>query len=494
MWSGKFSTMGTEMEQSTMQELLIQEVIEIAGSQIEIPLNEEQFIPQGTLQKPETPDQLSLTPEGQKTSARQYKRCCKPKLVDALGYMYNVKRVRGRGVTDWQCTVRGKSMACRASFKQKNGGFIPGPQPHLHMAESQMDTKDLQNNKDEPSQTSKKRKKAAKMTKAKLATVEAKVSDDKRKKSKKSAKVPNIVQYMNRKPRLVDKRSGFTYCIKRVQNEITTWKCVLRDTTIKCPAVLIQEEGQFVLGSKSHNHKGGIQVDAVPKIDVGSKVNGRGNKSIAEQAWEIAGNISAAQTGHSAEPPAADPQMPMLSQNAQDAGYRLLQSSSQRCRPRLVDSQGYTYNIKRVRQKVVDWQCTVRNKKMHCPVYLKESQGVITPGPHQHIHSPEPGAVVKSLVKAEIRTRAVENLALPTKDIVSQVLMQQESEEPAVAILSPVNLARMAYRAREVKKKKYFNNFLCGLARFHEDGRSTLTGEDIGDCENEDDSDSDDEQ
>ncbi|XP_038076735.1 uncharacterized protein LOC119744726 isoform X1 [Patiria miniata] len=480
--------MATEMEQTAMQELLIQQVIEIAESNVDVEIIDDQFVP----------GQASLSPVKWKRSTKQYKRICKPKLVDALGYVYNVKRVRAHGATDWQCTARGKSISCRATVKQKKGGFIPGPQPHVHMAESQIDTTDVVDGTNAKSKTTKKAKKAkkaekpVKMTKAMLSSMKAEIPDSKYRKSKKLAKLQNIVNYQ--KPRLVDNRNGFTYSIKRVRNEDTSWKCILRDSTIKCPAVLRQCKEQFALGSKPHNHEGGIQVETVPKTQKAPKAKRKQKKCIAEQAWDIVNDGGA----NTSEPPvallASEPQTSRLSEEAQAAGYRFLQSSSQRCRPRLVDSQGFMYNVKRVRKKAVDWQCTVRSKKMRCPVFLKECDGVITPGPHQHTHAPEPGALVKSVVKAAIKAKAIENFNQPTKEIVSQVLTQQVSEEPTAAVLSPVNLARMAYRAREGKKKLYFNNILCGLARFHPDGTGSWAGGNVDDGDSDNSSDSDEDQ
>ena len=42
--------------------------------------------------------------------------------------------------------------------------------------------------------------------------------------------------------------------------------------------------------------------------------------------------------------------------------YQILQDSTTKGRPKLVDSRGYCYNIKRRRPNATDWQCTIRRK------------------------------------------------------------------------------------------------------------------------------------
>ena len=39
--------------------------------------------------------------------------------------------------TDWQCSVRSKTVKCRATVKEKNGTFIEGPQPHCHQPQAE---------------------------------------------------------------------------------------------------------------------------------------------------------------------------------------------------------------------------------------------------------------------------------------------------------------------------------------------------------------------
>jgi hypothetical protein len=56
----------------------------------------------------------------------------KEKLADSEGYTYTVKERRTNGNTVWTCSVRNKSLWCKARVTQKADGFARGSQPHIH--------------------------------------------------------------------------------------------------------------------------------------------------------------------------------------------------------------------------------------------------------------------------------------------------------------------------------------------------------------------------
>lgn len=59
----------------------------------------------------------------------------KTKLIDSMGFAYNVKSKRSYA-TYWQCTVRPKGAACKASVTERDGQFTPGVSAHNHTAQA----------------------------------------------------------------------------------------------------------------------------------------------------------------------------------------------------------------------------------------------------------------------------------------------------------------------------------------------------------------------
>ena len=60
----------------------------------------------------------------------------KEKLADSEGYTYTLKTRRANGNQVWRCSVRNKSVWCKATVQQKDDDvFTRGSQPHVHPAE-----------------------------------------------------------------------------------------------------------------------------------------------------------------------------------------------------------------------------------------------------------------------------------------------------------------------------------------------------------------------
>ena len=54
--------------------------------------------------------------------------------MDSLGYSYNVRSKRSYA-TYWQCTVRPRGNACKATVIQRDGTFQAGANAHNHSSE-----------------------------------------------------------------------------------------------------------------------------------------------------------------------------------------------------------------------------------------------------------------------------------------------------------------------------------------------------------------------
>ena len=64
----------------------------------------------------------------------QGSKCGKTILVDSLGFTYNLQSKRSYA-TYWQCTVRPKGNACKASVTERDGTFQGGKNAHNHAVE-----------------------------------------------------------------------------------------------------------------------------------------------------------------------------------------------------------------------------------------------------------------------------------------------------------------------------------------------------------------------
>ena len=64
----------------------------------------------------------------------------KASLVNSLGYAFTLKVDKRHPGTMWRCTIRSKSLTCRATVLDRDGEFIRGSQPHICNAQPDRQT------------------------------------------------------------------------------------------------------------------------------------------------------------------------------------------------------------------------------------------------------------------------------------------------------------------------------------------------------------------
>ena len=90
----------------------------------------------------------------------------------------------------------------------------------------------------------------------------------------------------------------------------------------------------------------------------------------------------------------ADPSIRLPEEDgvATEITYCLIENGTKHRGVKLVDSEGYAYNVKRKRVSATDWQCTVRPKLQPCrATVIERSDGTFQPGEKGHNHPAEVG-------------------------------------------------------------------------------------------------------
>ncbi len=127
-----------------------------------------------------------------------------------------------------------------------------------------------------------------------------------------------------------------------------------------------------------------------------------------------------------------------------------VETSFKRNKPKLLDGLGYTYNVKRVRGSVTDWQCTVRSKALTCRATVKQQSVTFTPGQQPHLHFAEPG----------ISSHKLETLSSSSKkDPKMTAKMIKAMKGKKVSVKS---------KGRKGAEKQYYSNYVFGQPRLIE--------------------------
>ena len=141
---------------------------------------------------------------------------------------------------------------------------------------------------------------------------------------------------------------------------------------------------------------------------------------------------------------------PVVHQRPFSLTYEVVPSGTKRGKNKLVDSLGYTYNLKRQSQYIVDWQCTVRSKNLRCRATVKQRGSHFTAGSHPHVHQAEVGSLAKlsAAVKAAGRSEVFKSAGA----IVQEVLTQHTAE---IFLPKSVNLERVTNRHRQKRRPNH---------------------------------------
>ena len=101
--------------------------------------------------------------------------------------------------------------------------------------------------------------------------------------------------------------------------------------------------------------------------------------------------------------------------------YEIVENSSKRGWPKLIDSQGYSYTLQRRRGIVTDWQCSVRPKVNPCRATVRQRGDQFQSGIHAHNHQAQVGALTAAKITAQVKAKAVEDVFKPAPAIVDEV-------------------------------------------------------------------------
>jgi len=93
--------------------------------------------------------------------------------------------------------------------------------------------------------------------------------------------------------------------------------------------------------------------------------------------------------------------------------YEIVLEGTKRQKRKLVDSAGYSYNVKERGRTTTYWQCTVRPKGNYCRATVKETDGNFVPGRQSHNHPPQVGALKAAHIMTQVKRKAMEDIFKP---------------------------------------------------------------------------------
>ena len=101
--------------------------------------------------------------------------------------------------------------------------------------------------------------------------------------------------------------------------------------------------------------------------------------------------------------------------------YDIMESSSKRGRPELIDRQGYSYTLQRRWGLVNDWQCSIRPKVNPYRATVRQRGDQFQYGNHVHDYQAQVGALTAAKITVQVKFKPVEDILKPAPAIVDEV-------------------------------------------------------------------------
>lgn len=130
--------------------------------------------------------------------------------------------------------------------------------------------------------------------------------------------------------------------------------------------------------------------------------------------------------------------------------FEILETGSQRGKPLLVESRGYSYVIKRKNKASTVWRCTIRNKNSQCLATVVQQGEVFTPGETNHCHDFQPNLDTAKRVTSAVKDKASDDVFKSAAAIVESVMINAiDPSQPHPAMPDPSLLTRVANYHRQ---------------------------------------------
>ena len=138
--------------------------------------------------------------------------------------------------------------------------------------------------------------------------------------------------------------------------------------------------------------------------------------------------------------------------------WEVIEKGSEKGKPKLVNSSGYSYVVRRVRNGTKYWRCSVRNSNMKCPATVTERCGVFTSSQASHCHSPVTGASVLTKLKVAFKGKAQSDPFTASPMIVDEAIYHHMDPTYACDLPNLRSLYRTVNRVRQALRHNHQEN------------------------------------
>ncbi|XP_069189921.1 uncharacterized protein [Procambarus clarkii] len=136
--------------------------------------------------------------------------------------------------------------------------------------------------------------------------------------------------------------------------------------------------------------------------------------------------------------------------------WEIIPTGTRRGKPRLHNSHGYTYTIRKETDFATYWWCSIRQKSNRCFATVIQHGKDFKQGANCHNHLGDPGALATTKVTVAAKERCKANPLISAASVVEEELMSfKETHINAHQLPNPANIVRTANRIRQASRPQH---------------------------------------
>lgn len=142
--------------------------------------------------------------------------------------------------------------------------------------------------------------------------------------------------------------------------------------------------------------------------------------------------------------------------------YTVMENLSQRGKPKMLDSNGFSYTVRYRKPHATYWRCAVRNRKAACGASVIQKGEDFTPGPFAHNHESKPNSDSVARMVANIKWKTMSDTSRSATAVVREVYRETfggDISSPLPGVPKQENLARRINRWKQRMRSE--ESMLC---------------------------------
>nr|XP_045609244.1 uncharacterized protein LOC123764981 [Procambarus clarkii] len=392
----------------------------------------------------------------------------KPKLFNSRGYSYTMRRV-SKSVTYWWCSKRQKGNRCFATVRQRGTDFKPGKMDHNHHAtilstktrvkelrERTGDTiksatvvfKDIIHTPSIVTSPSKDSVPVCQLVKQEEPVQEGSKCKCLKCPDKISSNLnSNIDQSVDHAEIVIESSSEDRFPTKPSQSQPVKVIFYFDDDD----GQPVKDDGTIIESSLSDDSlPGNLPLHkTIKQEDDSIEFKCKHQKPSDEVASNFYSNIyqPVDHTETVVESSLSEAFSPTQLDEEQPVRWEIIPNGTKRGKPKLYNSQGYAYTLRKKGKSATYWWCCLRQKGKRCPATAMQRGTTFKCGLSNHNHPGDPAALLSTRIRVEVFKRCAEEVAKSAAALVRDVMQAQTAD--STTLPKPANIARAANRKRK---------------------------------------------